>query len=117
MSHFAIAGIQMHIGMRPNIDEMRRRLDILMHLYPWVQMVLFSELAAAGPALESAQETGGEFEQAFRDMARAHDVWLIPGSMFEKRDGLVYNMTPVIDPAGEGVTRYRSSRCRRPAGR
>ena len=30
MSHFAIAGIQMHIGMRPNIDEMRRRLDILM---------------------------------------------------------------------------------------
>ena len=107
MSHFAIAGIQMHIGMRPNIEEMRKRLDILMHLYPWVQMVLFSELAANGPALASAEDTGGAFEQAFQAMAKSHDVWLIPGSMFEKRDGRIYNMTPVINPAGEVVTRYR----------
>ena len=26
--------------------------------------------------------------------------------MFEKRDGLIFNTTPVIDPRGEVVTRY-----------
>ena len=32
MTHFAIAGIQMHIAMRSNLEEMERRLDLLMHL-------------------------------------------------------------------------------------
>ncbi len=107
MTHFAIAGIQMTIGMKNNISEMNRRLDILMHLYPWVEMVVFSELAANGPSLPSAQPMGGEYEQAFTEMARKHDIWLIPGSIFEKRNGKIYNMTPVLNPAGEIITRYR----------
>lgn len=107
MSHFAIAGIQMHIGMHNNLREIRRRLDVLMHLYPWVQMVLLSELAAHGPALQSAQEMEGEFETEFADMARQHDIWLVAGSIFEKRDGRIYNTTPVFDPGGNVVTRYR----------
>ncbi|MCP5086403.1 MAG: carbon-nitrogen hydrolase family protein [Rhodobacteraceae bacterium] len=107
MSRFAIAGIQMHIGMKNNIAEMGRRLDVLMHLYPWVEMVVFSELAANGPSLPSAQPMGGEYEQAFGEMARKHDIWLVPGSIFEKRDGKIYNMTPVLNQSGEIITRYR----------
>jgi predicted amidohydrolase len=107
MTPFAIAGIQMHVGMHRNIEQMRNRLEILMNLYPWTQMVVFSELAAHGPAHHSAQPTGGAFEVEFQEMARHHKLWLIPGSIFEKRDGAIYNMTPVIDPEGEIVTRYR----------
>lgn len=107
MSHFAIAGIQMSVGMQNNIEAMKNRLDILMSIYPWVEMVVFSELAASGPAHASAQPQGGAFETAFQEMARKHGVWLIPGSIFEKLDGRIYNMTPVIDPRGEIVTRYR----------
>lgn len=107
MTHFAVAGIQMPVSMQSNIDAMQRRLDVLMFLYPWVEMVVFSELAAHGPVHASAQPPGGEFETAFRDMARRHGIWLIPGSIYEKRDERVYNMTPVIDPSGEIVTRYR----------
>jgi hypothetical protein len=40
-------------------------------------------------------------------MAARHHVWLIPGSLFERRDGDIYNTAPVIDPAGRIVTRYR----------
>lgn len=106
MSHFAIAGVQMHVGMHSNIEAMSHRLDLLMHLYPWVQMAVFSELAANGPALQSAQPAGGAYEEAFREMARRHGVWLVPGSLFEKREGAIYNTTPVINPAGEVVARY-----------
>lgn len=107
MAPFAIAGIQMHIGMNRNLDAMKHRLDVLMHLYPWVQMVLFSELAPNGPNLAAAQPADGAYEAEFREWARRHGIWLIPGSLFEKRNGVIHNMTPVIDPEGEIVARYR----------
>ena len=77
-----------------------------MHLYPWTQMVVLSELAAHGPALPSAQPAGGGMEQDFREMARRHRIWLVAGSLFEKRDGRIYNTTPVFGPDGEEVARY-----------
>ena len=107
MTPFAVAGIQMYLGMQNNVEQMRSRLEVLMHLYPWTQMVMFSELAPHGPALQSAQPAGGADEQAFQEMARRHQLWLLPGSMFEKRDGAIYNTTPVINPEGEVVARYR----------
>jgi predicted amidohydrolase len=107
MTKLAIAGIQMHIGMKSNLVEMNHRLDLLMHLYPWVEMVVFSELAADGPNPASAQPMGGPNELAFAEMAKKHNIWLIPGSIFEKKDGRIYNMTPVLNPEGEVVTRYR----------
>lgn len=107
MARFAIAGIQMHITTHRNIEEMRQRLEILFHLYPWVQMVVFSELAAHGPALHSAQPAGGAFEREFSEMARRYDTWLVPGSYFERSGDAVYNTTPVFNPEGEVVTRYR----------
>ncbi|WP_172330697.1 carbon-nitrogen hydrolase family protein [Mangrovicoccus sp. HB161399] len=106
MSKFAVAGIQMHIGMQDNIPEMRKRLGILMHLYPWVEMVIYSELAATGPAHHAAQPAGGSIEQAFCAMARDYGVWLLPGSYFEARGGRVYNTAPVIDPSGTVIARY-----------
>ena len=88
---------------------MSRRLDTLIALYPWVQMVVFSELAAHGPFIERAEPMPGPTEDAFREMARKHRIWLIPGSIFETRmpSGLVYNTSPVIDPDGEIIARYR----------
>ena len=40
-------------------------------------------------------------------MARHHRIWLVNGSMYERRDGGIYNTTSVIDPEGEIVGRYR----------
>ena len=34
MTPFAVAGIQMYLGMQSNVAQMRSRLDVLMHLYP-----------------------------------------------------------------------------------
>ena len=42
-----------------NVTAMARRLNALMHRFPWVQMVLFSELCAFGPSPHHAQPLPG----------------------------------------------------------
>lgn len=107
MTPFAIAGIQMHLHQGSNIEQMRHRLDLTMHLYPWVQMVLFSELACFGPLLHHAQPLPGAAEEAFQEMAAKHRIWLLDGSMYERRDGSIYNTTSVVAPDGQIIGRYR----------
>lgn len=107
MTPFAVAGIQMHLQHGSNIEAMRHRLDLTMQLYPWVQMVMFSELACFGPLLHHAQPLPGAAEEAFQAMAARHKVWLVNGSMYERKDGAIHNTTSVIAPSGEIVGRYR----------
>ncbi len=109
MTPFAIAGVQMHVAaIHSNVAPMLHRLDVLMARFPWTQMVLFSELAPFGPLPRYAQPLLNETVDAFREAARRHKVWLIPGSMFEKTDdGRIFNTSTVIGPDGEVVATYR----------
>ena len=108
MVPFAIAGIQMTVSAtQSNLAAMSQRVDVLMHRFPWVQMVVFSELCVLGPLRSTAQPLPGPTEQAFCELAARHGIWLIPGSMFERVDGRVYNTAPVIDPEGAVIGRYR----------
>lgn len=108
MTPFAIAGVQMQVSASgENLSDMRRKLDVLMIRYPWVQMVLFSELCAFGPSPSHAQPLPGPAEEAFCEMAARHGIWLIPGSLFERSGEHIYNTAPVIDPSGTVVARHR----------
>ncbi len=108
MTPMAIAGVQMQVSMsHSNIPAMRHKLDSLMFRYPWVQMVVFSELCAYGPDPRHAETLPGPAEGAFCEMAARHGVWLIPGSLFERVGHQIYNTAPVIDPSGTVVARYR----------
>jgi len=109
MTPFAIAGVQMHVNaLQPNVNEMIHRIDLLMARFPWTQMVLFSELAPFGPLTKTALPLRNETIDRFCEAARNHNVWLIPGSMFElAEDGKVYNTSTVINPQGEIVKSYR----------
>lgn len=108
MSSFAIAGIQMAVS--PIIDNstmMEHRLATLMAIYPWVQMVVYSELAIHGPLTTFAQPMPGPIEEHLCRMAKKFGVWLIPGSMYEKDGEKIYNTSPIINPDGEVIGRYR----------
>jgi len=107
MTPFAIAGIQMQVRNQDNLSAMGERLDQLMNIYPWVQMVIFSELAPFGANRDTAQTMPGPAERTFQAFAHRHGIWLIPGSCFERRDKKLYNTSPVINPHGQVVTRYR----------
>jgi len=107
MTPFSIAGIQMHVAARgSNVKAMQHRIEICMAQFGWVEMIVFSELAPYGPLIPNHPQTLDDDIKAFQGMARKHKVWLIPGSMFERRDGKVYNTSVVIDPNGDIAGRY-----------
>ena len=108
MTPFAIAGIQMHVSaLHSNVEAMRHRVEILMARFPWTQMVLFSELAPYGPLDQFAQPFPNDALAQFQQDARKYGIWLIPGSMFEKKpDGRIFNTSVVINPQGEIVAEY-----------
>ncbi len=109
MVPFAIAGVQMYVPTpHDNIPAMLHRIELTMTRFPWVQMVMFSELAACGPIPPATAPLPGPAEQALQAAAAKHRIWLVSGSMFERgADGKLYNTASVIDPAGHVVTRYR----------
>jgi predicted amidohydrolase len=107
MRPFAIAGIQMKVSaVTSNVEMMKLKLDITMNLYPWIEMVVFSELCAFGPLTHYAQELPCAFEAEMQAMAKKYGIWLLPGSIFEKRDDRIYNTATVINPDGEIISRY-----------
>ncbi len=108
MKPFAIAGIQMKVSaVVPNVEMMKLKVDIAMNLYPWVDMIVFSELCAYGPLTYAAQEIPNSFEHEMQELAKKYGVWILPGSIFEKSEGNIFNTASVINPQGEVVTRYR----------
>jgi predicted amidohydrolase len=107
MKPFSIAGIQMTVSAsHSNVATMLSQLDVLMAVYPWVQMVVFSELCAYGPLLHNAMTFPNDTEAQFQAAARKHGVWLVPGSMFRVDSDRVFNTASVIDPEGNIVGRY-----------
>lgn len=69
-------------------------------------MVVLSELAICGGVPGQAEPLPSNTEQKLCTLARELGIWFIPGSLYEKRDGKVYNTSPVINPDGEVVSRY-----------
>ncbi|MCB1351763.1 MAG: carbon-nitrogen hydrolase family protein [Rhodobacteraceae bacterium] len=108
MTPFAIAGIQMQVdALQSNVEAMLHRTDILMARFPWTQMAVFSELAPYGPLHRFAKPFPNEAIERFQHKAHQHKLWLVPGSMFERKDdGRILNTSVVINPEGEIVARY-----------
>jgi predicted amidohydrolase len=105
---FGVAGVLMSVSaFEDNVDKMGAYMRHIRMRFPWVRMVLFSELAALGPKHSKAEPLPGPTEQRLCELARETGLWLIPGSLFEQADGKVYNTTSVINPQGVVIRRFR----------
>jgi len=107
MSKIAIAGLQLEASNGNNADSMESEIDAVAKRFPWVEMVVLAELNAYGTDPRNAQPMPGPFEERFSEVARRNDIWLIPGSILEQDGVTFFNTTPVINPDGEVVARYR----------
>lgn len=109
VTRFGVAGVQMAVSaFEDNVPRMGAYLRHIRSRFPWVRMVLFSELAPLGPKHHNAEPMPGSTEARLCALARETGLWLIPGSMFERaEDGQVYNTAPVINPQGVVIDRFR----------
>lgn len=104
---FGIAALQLDLAKGDNLARIASEIGALKARMPWVRMVVLGELATFGAGTARAQAMPGAAENRYRDIARKHGLWLVPGSLYERRESLIFNTTPVIDPAGKVVARYR----------
>jgi len=107
MSYFSIAGMQLALPAHNNLDILEQKTINTCKLFPWINMVVFGELAICGPGIHHSEAISGIIELRLQELAKNLGIWLIPGSYYEKADGFIYNCTPVINPDGEIVARYR----------
>ena len=107
MTTFAIAGLQLEAVNGDNVDSMLSEIEAAARKYPWLDMILLGELNAYGGNAASAEPMPGPTVERFCELAKKYRIWLIPGSLLEAHNGRVYNTTPVIDPDGHIIARYR----------
>jgi len=90
-----------------NSEPMMKRLNVVATSFPWVDIVVFSELCVCGLNLDLAQPIPNPTVDKFCEWARRERKWLIPGSLYEKDGGKIYNTSIVISPDGVVKAKYR----------
>lgn len=107
MRRFGLAALQLELGPGDNRDVIAAEIATVRRRFPWIDMVLLAELATYGVSLDRAEPMPGPTEEYYREIARRHGLWLLPGSIYERAGDRIYNTAPVIDPAGSVVARHR----------
>jgi predicted amidohydrolase len=114
MSRFlGVASVQRQgipANAKANLDELESYIDIISYEAPWVNLIVFPELAVQGLAAsleDIAEPIPGYSVERLTKKAKEVKKWIIPGSMLEIDNGKVYNTMPVFSPEGKLVTKYR----------
>lgn len=118
---FGIAAVQMSVvpwDAEATVQKMADAVTSISWNFPWVNMVIFHELAVPGLVQlvpterpdtwkQSAQPIPGPLTDTLCALARKTKKWLVPGSLYEKEGKEIYNTSIVISPEGEIVAKYR----------
>lgn len=108
MRLFGIVGMQLHVAAQGhNVDYITHRIERMAEAFPWVRMVVLSELASHGTVHALAEPMPGPSEHAYASLAARLGLWIVTGSMYEKSEDKLYNTCSVIDPSGAVIGRYR----------
>ncbi|MFT4975483.1 MAG: putative amidohydrolase [Myxococcota bacterium] len=108
MRPFAIAGLQIElVPGGKNLGLLLAHIQHVAAVFPWVQMVILSELCVNGAATARAEPMPGPTERALQGAAQKQGLWLVTGSAHERVGDLIYNTASVIDPSGRVILRYR----------
>ena len=112
-----IAAVQMAAiphNVPPTLDKIDSYVTQISTVWPWVDMIIFPELAmdaysafVPGWMLPEGEPIPGLITDRMCKLAALTHKWLIPGSMSERDGDDRYNTAIVISPDGEIVARYR----------
>ncbi len=118
---FGLAGVQMSVvpwDADATVDKMADAVRQISLNFPWVDMIVFHELAVPGLVQfvsaepqntrdKNAQSVPGPLTERLGNIASKWRKWLIPGSMYEQAGENIYNTALAISPKGEIAARYR----------
>ncbi len=95
--------------IQTNLDTLAGHIKNIKFYSPWVKLICAPELIIPGmsPMEKTAQQIPGQITSFCSDLAKEHEVYLVPGSIYERHKGGIYNTAPVFDPQGKLITTYR----------
>ena len=73
MSHFSIAGLQLALSGGDNLSEIADQIAKAKKRFPWLDMIVLSELCSYGSDKKYAESLPGHTEQFYCQLAEAHD--------------------------------------------
>ena len=103
MKTFSIAGLQLNLASFDNRELLTTKIKSTISRYPWVNMVVLSELAVGGPSRSKEFSLDNNL-QHFSELASELDIWLIPGSFYHHDKKGITNVAPVISNTGDVVS-------------
>ena len=99
------------------LEQLAERVRAVRATFDGAQLVVAPELhlMALPPLLEEDEASSdqlavtvpGELTERLGALARETGLWLVPGSVYERHEGDVFNTALVLSPAGELVASYR----------
>ncbi|PCJ45565.1 MAG: carbon-nitrogen hydrolase family protein [Gammaproteobacteria bacterium] len=107
MPHFSIAALQLSLPAEDNLERIGDEIINTKKRFPWINMVVLSELCCYGPDKRNAQQLPSSAELFFCRLAKEQQLWIITGSQFELVGNETYNTSTVINNQGEILNRYR----------
>lgn len=106
MTTLGLAAIQLAGAKTGNLDLVEDEIKTTARRFPWVDLIVLGELAIHGAKPEAAEEPGGPTVARLQKIAKDIGVWLVPGSIYQQTTDGVFNVTPVINSAGEVVASH-----------
>ncbi|MDB4815796.1 carbon-nitrogen hydrolase family protein [Gammaproteobacteria bacterium] len=103
MSTFSIAGLQLELNYSNNLKSVTEAISQTSKRYPWIQMIVVSELAIGGASRSQDFSLDNNLEH-FQSLAKKLNIWLIPGSFYHHEENQITNIAPVISCNGELIT-------------
>jgi len=96
-------------SIQQNMESLASQIGIMRAYSPWINLVCAPELCLQGPyhMEASAEKIPGLISEFCAELARKHEIFLIPGSLYEKEGQAIYNTAPVFNPQGKLIVRYR----------
>ncbi|HIE50080.1 MAG TPA: carbon-nitrogen hydrolase family protein [Gammaproteobacteria bacterium] len=103
MKPFSIAAVQLSLEYTNNFNLLERKTREVVARFPWVQMVVLSELAAGGTS-QNVEHSLEEYLPKLKEISNELKIWYVPGSFYDHKDGRITNAAPVISPEGKLIT-------------
>ena len=82
MKPFSIAALQLDLNYSKNFDIVVEKTYEACKRYPWVQMIVLSELAVGGSS-RSLEFSLEKQLPKFQEIAKELNVWYVPGSFYD----------------------------------
>ncbi len=107
MKNLSIGAAQLDLSVTDNFDLLFNKANLYVKRFPYLEMLLFSELAVGGGGALNKKHYLDNYLKDLSSLAKDLNVWLIPGSFYEETSEGIFNTSPIFNPNGDLIEKCR----------